>query len=143
MFFIFKTVGSVVGHLDYSFASAWHPEGHIFATGNQDKTCRVWDVRKLSVPIAVLRGKLGAVRSIRFSSDGQFLVAAEPADFVHIYNTKANYKMEQEIDFFGEISGVALSPDDESLYVGLWDRTYASLMQYNRRHHYGYLNSFV
>lgn len=138
-----KTVASVVGHLDYSFASAWHPEGYIFATGNQDKTCRVWDVRKLSVPIAVLKGNLGAVRSVRFSSDGQFLVAAEPADFVHIYNTKANYKVEQEIDFFGEISGVSLSPDDESLYIGLWDRTYASLMQYNRRHHYGYLNSFV
>jgi WD40 repeat protein len=136
-------VASVVGHSDYSFASAWHPEGHIFATGNQDKTCRVWDIRNLSVPIAVLKGNLGAVRSIRFSSSGEFLVVAEPADFVHIYSTKANYKIKQEIDFFGEISGVSLSPDDESLYIGLWDRTYASLMQYNRRHQYGYLDSFV
>ncbi|CDP14624.1 unnamed protein product [Coffea canephora] len=138
-----KTVASVVGHKDYSFATAWHPEGHIFATGNQDKTCRVWDVRDLSKSLAVLKGNMGAVRSLRFSSDGQFLVVAEPADFVHVYDTKANYSKQQEIDFFGEISGVSLSPDDESLFIGVWDRTYASLLQYNRRHKYGYLDSFM
>ncbi|GLJ08521.1 hypothetical protein SUGI_0090400 [Cryptomeria japonica] len=38
-----KTVASLRGHLDYSFASAWHPDGRIFATGNQDMTCRLWD----------------------------------------------------------------------------------------------------
>ncbi|KAM7465494.1 hypothetical protein LguiB_013056 [Lonicera macranthoides] len=138
-----KTVGSVVGHLDYSFASAWHPDGQTFATGNQDKTCRVWDLRNLSLPVAVLKGNMGAVRSVRFSSDGQFLVVAEPADFVHVYNTKVDYEKRQEIDFFGEISGVSLSADDESLFIGVWDRTYASLLQYNRRHAYGYLDTFT
>ncbi|KAJ7979125.1 WD40 repeat [Quillaja saponaria] len=138
-----KTIANVVGHRDFSFASAWHPDGCIFATGNQDKTCRVWDIRKLSSPISILKGNLGAVRSIRFSSDGQFMVVAEPADFVHVYSTKANYMKRQEIDFFGEISGVSLSPDDESMYIGIWDRTYASLLQYNRRHSYGYLDSYL
>ncbi|GMN69069.1 hypothetical protein TIFTF001_038120 [Ficus carica] len=138
-----KTVATVVGHLDFSFASAWHPDGRTFATGNQDKTCRVWDIRNLSKPVAVLKGNLGATRSIRFSADGQFMVVAEPADFVHVYSTKADYKKRQEIDFFGEISGVSLSPDDESLYIGIWDRTYGSLLQYNRRHTYGYLDSYL
>lgn len=138
----FQTIAKVVGHLDYSFASAWHPDGRIFATGNQDKTSRVWDIRNLSSPIAVLKNNLGACRSIRFSSDGQFMIVAEPADFVHIYSTTADYQKRQEIDFFGEISGVSASPDDESLYIGIWDRTYASLLQYNRRHTYGYLDSY-
>ncbi|PWA70849.1 WD40/YVTN repeat-like-containing domain-containing protein [Artemisia annua] len=138
-----KTVASVEGHLDYSFASAWHPDGRVFATGNQDKTCRVWDLRNLSEPVSILKGNMGAVRSVRFSSNGQFLVVAEPADFVHVYETNKNYEKRQEIDFFGEISGVSLSPDDETLYVGVWDRTYASLLQYNRRHKYGYLDAFV
>ena len=131
------------GHRDFSFATAWHPNGYVFATGNQDKTCRVWDVRKLSESVAVLKGNLGATRSIRFSSDGKFMVAAEPADFVHVYSTQANYEKRQEIDFFGEISGVSLSPDDECLYIGIWDRTYASLLQYNRKHTYQYLDSFI
>nr|DAD37166.1 TPA_asm: hypothetical protein HUJ06_007807 [Nelumbo nucifera] len=138
-----KTVATLVGHLDYSFASSWHPDGRIFATGNQDKTCRVWDIRKLSSPIAVLKGNLGAVRSIHFSADGQFMAVAEPADFVHIYSTRADFKKRQEIDFFGEISGVSLSPDDESLFIGVWDRTYASLLHYSRRHSYGYFDSYL
>ncbi|KAF9600605.1 hypothetical protein IFM89_011134 [Coptis chinensis] len=114
-----KVVASLVGHLDYSFATAWHPNGHILATCNQDKTCRVWDTRYLASPVAVLKGNLGAIRSIRFSSDGKFMAVAEPADFVHIYNTTLDYKKRQEIDFFGEISWISLSPDDESLFEEL------------------------
>ncbi|KAK1290284.1 hypothetical protein QJS10_CPB18g00747 [Acorus calamus] len=136
-----KVVSTVVGHLDYSFSSAWHPNGFNFATGNQDKTCRVWDVRNLSSSVSVLKSNMGAIRSIRYSSDGRFMAIAEPADFVHIYNTDLNYEKRQEIDFFGEISGMSLSPDDESLYIGIWDRTYASLFQYRRRHDYTYLDS--
>ncbi|KAI9122620.1 hypothetical protein K1719_006460 [Acacia pycnantha] len=136
-----KTVTTLCGHLDYSFASAWHPQGYIFATGNQDKTCRVWDVRNMSKSVAVLKGNLGAIRSIRFTSDGQFMAMAEPADFVHIYDAKQGFEKEQEIDFFGEISGVSFSPDTESLYIGVWDRTYGSLLQYNRRRNYRYVDA--
>ncbi|KAJ0872090.1 putative transcription factor WD40-like family [Helianthus annuus] len=77
-----RTAATVEGHLDYSFASAWHPDGRIFATGNQDKTCRLWDIRNLATSVSVLKGNMVAVRSVRFSSDGQFLVVAEAADFV-------------------------------------------------------------
>ena len=49
------------------------------------------------------------------------MVAAEPTDFVHVYSTKVDYYKHQEIDFFGEISGVALSPDDECMYIGIWE----------------------
>ncbi|KAL5182292.1 putative WD repeat-containing protein [Glycine soja] len=134
------TVKPLCGHLDYSFASAWHPDGRIFATGNQDKTCRVWDVRNLSKSVTVLKGNLGAIRSIRFTSDGRFMAMAEPADFVHVYDAQSGFEKEQEIDFFGEISGVSFSPDTESLFVGVWDRTYGSLLQYNRRRNYMYLD---
>lgn len=30
-----ETVIRLNGHLDYSFAAAWHPQGHLVATGNQ------------------------------------------------------------------------------------------------------------
>ncbi|KAL2455372.1 Transducin/WD40 repeat-like superfamily protein [Abeliophyllum distichum] len=138
-----KTVMPLHGHLDFSFASAWHPDGNLFATGNQDKTCRVWDARNLSKSVAVLKGNLGAIRSIRFTSDGQFMAMAEPADFVHIYDVKNGYEKEQEIDFFGEISGVSFSPDTESLFIGVWDRTYGSLLQYNRCRNYSYLDCLM
>ncbi|TXG69805.1 hypothetical protein EZV62_004740 [Acer yangbiense] len=138
-----KTIMPLCGHLDYSFASAWHPDGRIFATGNQDKTCRLWDVRNLSKSVDVLKGNLGAIRSIRFTSDGQFMATAEPADFVHVYDAKNGFEKEQEIDFFGEISGVSFSPDTESLFIGVWDRTYGSLLQYNRCRNYTYLDTIL
>uniref|UniRef100_A0A6V7QXG1 Uncharacterized protein n=1 Tax=Ananas comosus var. bracteatus TaxID=296719 RepID=A0A6V7QXG1_ANACO len=138
-----KTVHDLRGHLDYSFASAWNPDGRTFATGNQDKTCRVWDVRNLSQSLAVLRGNLGAIRSIRFTSDGQFMAMAEPADFVHIFDIGSGYSKRQELDFFGEISGMSFSPDTEALFVGVWDRTYGSLLEYSRIRNYTYLDSLL
>ncbi|KAJ4755959.1 Transducin/WD40 repeat-like superfamily protein [Rhynchospora pubera] len=138
-----KVISTLAGHVDYSFASAWHPSGLYFATGNQDKSCRVWDARNLSSSLSVLKGNIGAIRSVHYSSDGQFLYFAEAADFVHVYSTALNYSKRQEIDFFGEISGISMGPDDESLYIGVWDRIYASLLEFRRRHAYDYLDSFV
>uniref|UniRef100_A0A804QZB3 Transducin/WD40 repeat-like superfamily protein n=1 Tax=Zea mays TaxID=4577 RepID=A0A804QZB3_MAIZE len=102
-----KTIHSMKGHLDFSFASAWSPDGLTFATGNQDKTCRIWDARNLTESVHVLRGNVGAIRSIRFTSDGHFLSMAEAADFVHIFDIKSDYNKRQELDFFGEVSGAA------------------------------------
>eukprot|EP00246_Nothoceros_aenigmaticus_P004352 TRINITY_DN15868_c0_g1_i2.p2 TRINITY_DN15868_c0_g1~~TRINITY_DN15868_c0_g1_i2.p2 ORF type:complete len:209 (-),score=37.76 TRINITY_DN15868_c0_g1_i2:260-886(-) len=129
-----KVIASLKGHLDFSFASAWHPDGHIFATGNQDTTCRLWDVRSLSSAVAVLKGRIGAVRSIRFTSDGSFMAMAEPADFVHVYDTKHGYNQCQEIDLFGEVAGISFSADNEALFIGVSDRTYGSLLEFNRIH---------
>ncbi|KAG9146789.1 hypothetical protein Leryth_005112 [Lithospermum erythrorhizon] len=136
-----KTVAPLCGHIDFSFASAWHPDGVTFATGNQDKTCRIWDLRNTSKSVTALKGNLGAIRSIRYSSDGRFMAMAEPADFVHVYDVNKGYEQEQEIDFFGEISGMCFSPDTESLFIGVWDRTYGSLLEFGRRRDYSYLDT--
>ncbi|XP_078149005.1 putative WD repeat-containing protein C2A9.03 isoform X1 [Carex rostrata] len=137
-----KVVSTLKGHLDYSFSCAWHPAGHILATGNQDTTCRLWDVRYSSESLAVLKGNMGAIRGIKFSSDGNFMAMTEAADYVHVYDTKAEYSAAQEMDLFGEISGISFSPDCESLFVGIADRTYGSLIEFKRRHQHSYLDSY-
>lgn len=136
-----KVTGNLKGHLDYSFASAWHPDGRILATGNQDTTCRLWDIRNPSQSFAVLKGNMGAIRALKFTSDGRFLAMAEPADFVHIFDTGSGYAKCQEIDLFGEIAGIAFSPEAEALFVGIADRTYGSLLEFNRKHYNQYLDS--
>ena len=141
--FHLQTLETLSGHFEYSFASAWHPDGITFSTGNQDKTSRVWDTRNLSQSIAVLKGNLRAIRSICYTSDGKYMAMAEPADFVHVYDVSKGYETEQEIDFFGEISGISFSPDTEALFIGVWDRTYGSLLEYHRRRNYTYLDSFL
>ncbi|XP_066398125.1 uncharacterized WD repeat-containing protein C2A9.03-like [Miscanthus floridulus] len=136
-----KEIANLRGHLDYSFSSAWHPDGRVLATGNQDTTCRLWDVRNLSRSFAVLKGRIAAVRGLKFSSDGRFLAMSEAADFVHVYDSQADYSREQEIDIFGEIAGMSFSPDTEALFVGVADRTYGSLIEFSRRHRYDYFDS--
>ena len=90
-------ITTLQGHVDFSFACAWSPDERIIATGNQDMTMRLYDIRNPSKAFAVLGtcllgvhrirtfttnktsgSKMGAVRSIRFSSDGRFLAMAEP-----------------------------------------------------------------
>ncbi|OMO94267.1 hypothetical protein COLO4_16435 [Corchorus olitorius] len=138
-----KVTSSLKGHLDYSFSSAWHPDGRILATGNQDTTCRLWDIRNLSESLAVLKGRMGAIRAVKFTSDGRFLGMAEPADFVHVFDTESGYVNCQEIDLFGEIAGISFSPDTEALFVGVADRTYGSLLEFNRKRYHQYLDSIL
>ncbi|XP_044964839.1 uncharacterized WD repeat-containing protein C2A9.03-like isoform X2 [Hordeum vulgare subsp. vulgare] len=138
-----EEIATLRGHQDYSFSSAWHPGGHVLATGNQDTTCRLWDTRNLSASLAVLGGRMSAVRGLRFSSDGRFLAAAEAADFVHLYDARAGYGAAQEIGLFGEIAGVAFSPDADALFVGVADRAYGSLLEFSRRGRHAYLDSYM
>lgn len=86
---------------------------------------------------------MGAIRGIRFTSDGSFMAMAEPADFVHIFDTRSDYAVGQEIDLFGEIAGISFSPDTEALFVGIADRTYGSLLEFDRRHFNHYNDSFL
>jgi WD40 repeat protein len=137
-----KVISSLRGHKDYSFASAWHPNGLILATGNQDTACRLWDIRNPSESFAVLKGNMGAIRGLKFTPEGRFLAMAEPADFVHIFDTQSGFLQSQEIDLFGEIAGISFSPDTEALYVGVADRTYGSLLEYKRRKDNHYMDSF-
>lgn len=129
-----ERISQLRGHGHYSFATAWHPNGRMFATGSQDHTCRVWDVRNMSQSLTVLGAHMGAVRSLRFSSCGRFMVMAEPRDYVHIFDINGGeFDTCQEIDLFGEIAGIALTPNAEGLYVAVSDRMYSSLIEYERR----------
>lgn len=128
------TVAQLHGHKDFSFAAAWHPNGNLLATGNQDTTTIIWDLRYPVAPLVTLPGRMGAVRSVRFSADGRFLAMAEPADFVHIYDVKANFDQYQEVDLFGEIAGVSFTPESDCFFIGIADITYSSLLQFDRYH---------
>ena len=72
------------------------------------------------------------MRSLRFSSDGAFLAAAEPADFVHVYDVNASFTKKQTLDHFGETAGVSFSPCGEALFVGVADLTYGSVLEFER-----------
>eukprot|EP00210_Caulerpa_lentillifera_P004219 g4024.t1 len=130
-----RVICQLVGHEDYSFAAAWNPSNeHELATGNQDLTTRIWDIRSPNKQLKILKGKMGAIRSLRYSSDGAFLLMAEPTDLVHLYDVKSDYQSAQEIDIFGEISGAVFSPDGDMIFISIFDESYSCLVQFRRNH---------
>ena len=80
---------------DSSFSTSWHPDGTKFAVASQDGTVSVWDVRS-SQPVAVLgtsaersERACNAVRSVKFSPNGEMLAFTEHEKYFHIYDTNS------------------------------------------------------
>ncbi|KAI8089835.1 WD40-repeat-containing domain protein [Halteromyces radiatus] len=126
-----KNIKVMNDHHDFSFACCYSPDGMTLATGNQDKTTRIYDVRNLSRSLHVLGANVGAIRSLHFSSDGKYLAMAEPVDFVHIFDTHT-YENSQVIDFFGDIAGVAFTPDDQALMIANNDDNVGGIFEFQR-----------
>lgn len=122
-------VAALSGHLDFSFCSSWSSE-NVVCTGSQDGTCRVWDVRNASQSVACIGSLLGAVRCAKFSPDGRFLAMSEPADFVHVYDVESGFRECQLLDFFGNIGGIAFSPDSSKLSISLADTMFGCLIDF-------------
>ena len=47
--------------------------------------------------MAVLKGRIGAIRSLRYSPCGRVLAVAEPADFITLYDASEGYEQAQEV----------------------------------------------
>ncbi|KAK9768469.1 hypothetical protein K7432_000880 [Basidiobolus ranarum] len=116
-----EVIHTLSGHVDYSFATCWSPDSRTLATGNQDMTARLYDTRYFAKSFSLFQTQMAAVRSLRFSPDGRFLVVAEPADFIHILDAHS-FDRSQVIDFFGEIAGISFPEgESDSLFVGVVD----------------------
>ncbi|KAJ1882570.1 hypothetical protein LPJ57_000852, partial [Coemansia sp. RSA 486] len=125
-------VARLEGHFDYSFSCAFSPDSRLVATGCQDTAVRVFDMRRPDSALAMFCGHIGAMRSVQFSSCGKFLAAAEPADYVHIYDMHG-FSQAQDIELMGEIAGATFSPDSGCLFIGVADALHGSgMIEFNR-----------
>jgi uncharacterized protein YjiK len=83
------------------------------------------------------------IRAIRYTSDGKIMVMSESADFLYIFDVESGYMRRQEVDFFGEVSGISFSPDTEALFVGVSHQNYNSLIEFHRRRAFLYFDSIL
>lgn len=126
-----KVVMKLYGHEDYTFASDWHPNGLFLATGNQDLTCRVWDMRKVSTEYHILPSEVASVSNVKFAAGGQYLIFSEAIDYVSIYDFQKECEVYQKIDVFGEITGMDVTPgDNETLFFGVRLKDYEGVFEY-------------
>lgn len=128
------------GHRDYGFACDWADDGWTVATGNQDKLVKIWDARKwkdsqgVSLPVATISADMAGVRKLKFSPLGSgksVLIAAEPADFVHVIDGET-FSNKQTLSFFGEIGGVDFTNNGRDLIIANCDNMRGGIMEYER-----------
>ncbi|KAI0019562.1 hypothetical protein F4780DRAFT_442261 [Xylariomycetidae sp. FL0641] len=128
------------GHRDFGFACDWAPDGWKVATGNQDKSIRIWDARKWkdslgrSQCLETIRTEMAGPRNLRFSPLGsgkRVLVAAEEADFINVIDAET-FETQQTVDIFGELSGLAFTNHGQELIALSSDRDRGGIMRFER-----------
>jgi WD40 repeat protein len=117
-----QLVAQLFGHDDFGFSLAWHPDGQLLATGNQDQTCKVWDLR-------YTRGKvrpyclqtidclIGAASHIKFIGSDK-MAFSETIDHIQVFDC-ATFTQHQDIDLFGRITGFDTHDAESSLILGV------------------------
>ena len=76
----YKEVALLTGHTGGVNSVSFSPDGNIIASGSNDNTVRLWNVRT-GAHIRTLTGHTGGVNSVAFSPDGNKIASVSPGDY--------------------------------------------------------------
>lgn len=124
-------VAAIQGHLDHCFSVSWSPCGRYLASGSQDRSARIFDVRKTDHTLHTLVGNMAPIRNVKFSPCGSLFTMMEADDFVHVFGVSLDFQESQVIDFFGEISGIAFDPQGDNFYIGCAGTENGGIMEFH------------
>jgi WD40 repeat protein len=97
------------GHSHWVRSIAFSPDGQKFASGSDDQTVRIWDI-KSGKCISTLEGHSGCVRSVTFSHDGKLLASGSEDGTVKIWDVDAAKSLKTLTGHVGKVWSVAFSP---------------------------------
>lgn len=129
------------GHRDFCFTSDWSHDGLTIATGSQDGTVRMWDVRSLKEEMCCMSGEgNSSVCTVQFNHDDSALVFSESVDYVNVVDLSCNLENgvgnKQCLSMFGKVAGAEfVKMDDEGgegLVIGVSDEAIGGVLMYER-----------
>ncbi len=110
------------GHTHRVRTLAFHPEGHILASGSDDHTCRIWDVGSGEC-IKTLHGHTELAKWVVFSSDGSKLASSSDDKTIRVWDTHTWQCLKTLQAHRNWVWSVAFKPHSNILASGASDQT--------------------
>jgi dipeptidyl aminopeptidase/acylaminoacyl peptidase len=108
------------GHVQPVYTVSFTPDGKAVATGGEDNHIRIWNPDNDGKAIRDLGDFGGTVFRLRFSPDGQSLIACSADKKIAVYSTAGalRRKLEGHHDW---VYSIAISRDGKTVASGSWD----------------------
>ncbi|XP_031625371.1 katanin p80 WD40 repeat-containing subunit B1 [Contarinia nasturtii] len=112
------------GHMKSVRTLDFHPHGnYIFASGSNDTTVRLWDVRKSDSCFSKYRGHIANVNSVKFSPDGWWIASAGTEGSIIIWDIRTTNKVMEFQETASPVTCITFHPSDFILAAGRNDGT--------------------
>ena len=116
---------AVIGHTSVVVCLAFKPNSYLLASGSQDNTVRLWDMRERDNlrHVRTLRGHTDRVTSVAWSPDGRVLASGSDDGTVRLWNPNNGINFAVLRGHTEDIHAVAWRPDGRILASGSRDDT--------------------
>lgn len=105
------------GHEDFNMSVAMHERSPLLASGSQDMTVRLWDLRNPTQAVAVFPAEFAAVQKVLWADDADRLLFAEEMDLLHEVDCKRMLRSKMLAP--GGLVGLAVQDSSDRLVWGV------------------------
>lgn len=112
------------GHTRHLLSLDWSPNGHHVASGSEDNSCIIWELRQQRT-LYTLPAHSALVSRVRFApASGEFLATSSYDGSARLWSTRDWAPLATLTGHEGKVTCVDVSPDERTLYTASFDRTF-------------------
>lgn len=111
------------GHLSSIYGVDFSPNGYHIATGSQDNSCKIWDLRRRQ-SVYTIPAHTNLISCVKYDQDGgNFLVTSSYDSTVKIWSNKTWQPLKTLQGHDGKVMSVGISSSSHYIATTSYDRT--------------------